>query len=169
MGRRSFNLATKRGAWLALAAVVSMAIIAPAAVLAASSDGAPSVQRLAPEQLTNASNGPYVIGPQDKLTIRVFEVKDLSFDAEQVDSSGVIMLPLIGKVMAAGKTPDQLEEEISPPSREVPAVAAGLGLDRGIRQPEGHRRRQRQESRRIPRPWRDDPHAGRRHGRRRRQ
>lgn len=113
MRRRSFNLATVRAAWLALAAVACVAIVAPVVVLAASSEDAHPVERLAPEQLTNASNGPYVIGPQDKLTIRVFEVKDLSFDAEQVDASGVIMLPLVGKVMAAGKTPDQLEEEIS--------------------------------------------------------
>lgn len=113
MRRRSFNLAAVRGAWLALAASACVAIVAPAVVIAASSEGAQPVERLAPEQLANANSGPYVIGPQDKLTIRVFEVKDLSFDNEQVDASGVIMLPLIGKVMAAGKTPDQLEEEIS--------------------------------------------------------
>ena len=115
MRRRFFNLAASRGAWLALAALACVAIGAPAAVLAGAAADAPVpvAERLTPEQLTNTTNGPYVIGPADKLTIRVFEVKDLSFDAEQVDASGVIMLPLIGKVMAAGKTPDQLEEEIS--------------------------------------------------------
>jgi polysaccharide export outer membrane protein len=70
-------------------------------------------ERLNLEQLSSQSTGEYVIGPQDKLTIRVFEVKDLSFDGEQVDANGQIMLPLIGRVMAGGKTAEQLEEEIS--------------------------------------------------------
>ena len=66
-----------------------------------------------PGQLVTATSGPYIIGPEDKVTIRVFEIKDLSFDNEQVDASGQIMLPLIGKVKAAGKTADQLQDEIS--------------------------------------------------------
>ena len=112
MRRRLFSLAAARGAWLALACV---AIVAPAIVLAASSGDAPAMggERLTADQLSSPTNGPYIIGPADKLTIRVFEVKDLSFDSEQVDASGYIMLPLIGKLQASGKTPDQLEEEIS--------------------------------------------------------
>ena len=114
MRRRFFNLAAARGAWLALAALACVAIVAPAVVLAGSSgDGAMPAARMTPEQLVTDTHGPYLIGPEDKLTIRVFEVKDLSFDNEQVDASGQIMLPLIGKVMAAGKTTDQLEAEIS--------------------------------------------------------
>lgn len=113
--RRGFSkLAAKldavRGGWLVLAALACVALAAPLAVSAGSADGMQSLV------LQSASNQPatdYVIGAQDKLTIRVFEVKDLSFDNEQVDASGQIMLPLIGKVMAAGKTADQLEEEIS--------------------------------------------------------
>ena len=54
-----------------------------------------------------------MIGPEDKLRIRVFEVKDLSFDDEQVDASGDIELPLIGKVTAAGLTAAQLQREIA--------------------------------------------------------
>jgi polysaccharide export outer membrane protein len=114
MRRRPFNLAGVRGAWLALAALACVAIVAPALVLAGSSgDGGQPAARMTPEQLTTQIAGPYVIGPEDKLTIRVFEVKDLSFDNEQVDASGQIMLPLVGKVTAAGKTTDQLEDEIS--------------------------------------------------------
>ena len=114
MRRRLFSLAARRGAWLALAVVACLAIVAPAMVLAGSaSDGGMPAARMSPEQLVTQPSGPYVIGPEDKLTIRVFEVKDLSFDNEQVDASGQIMLPLIGKVMAAGKTPDQLEDELS--------------------------------------------------------
>ena len=115
MRRRPFNLAAVRGAWLALAAVAVIAIVAPAIVLAASSsDGSAPAERISPEQLlTTQDTGDYTIGPEDKLTIRVFEVKDLSFENEQVDASGQIMLPLVGKVKAAGKTTEQLEDEIS--------------------------------------------------------
>lgn len=114
MRRRFFNLAAVRGAWLALATLACVAIVAPVVVLAgASGDGAQPAARMTPEQLTADAGRPYVIGPEDKLNIRVFEVKDLSFENEQVDASGRIMLPLIGKVTAAGKTPDQLEEEIA--------------------------------------------------------
>jgi polysaccharide biosynthesis/export protein len=62
---------------------------------------------------TSGAQGDYVIGPQDKLRIRVFEVKDLSFDEEEVDANGQIQLPLIGKVTAAGKTTIQLQDELA--------------------------------------------------------
>jgi polysaccharide biosynthesis/export protein len=112
--RRLFSLAAVRGAWLALAAVACLVIALPAIVLAGPDGGAAEPgARMSPEQLVTATSGPYVIGPEDKVTIRVFEIKDLSFDNEQVDASGQIMLPLIGKVKAAGKTADQLQDEIS--------------------------------------------------------
>lgn len=115
MRGRPFNLAAARGAWLALAAIACLAIVVPAIVMAgSSSDGSAPAQRMSPEQLlTTQDTGDYVIGPEDKLTIRVFEVKDLSFDNEQVDTSGQIMLPLVGKVQASGKTTAQLEDEIT--------------------------------------------------------
>jgi polysaccharide export outer membrane protein len=62
---------------------------------------------------TSGTVGDYVIGPQDKLRIRVFQVKDLSFDEEEVDANGQIQLPLIGKVTAAGKTTMQLQDELA--------------------------------------------------------
>ena len=116
MRRRPFSLAAMRGAWLALATLACLAIVVPAIVMAAGSsgDGSAPAERMTPEQLLSTQDaGDYVIGPEDKLTIRVFEVKDLSFDNEQVDSSGQIMLPLVGKVKAAGKTTGQLEDEIT--------------------------------------------------------
>jgi polysaccharide export outer membrane protein len=115
MRRRPFNLAAMRGAWLALAALACLAIVVPAIVMAGSaSDGGPPAERITPEQLISTQGtGDYVIGPEDKLTIRVFEVKDLSFNDEQVDASGQIMLPLVGKVKASGKTTEQLEDEIA--------------------------------------------------------
>lgn len=55
----------------------------------------------------------YRIGPLDKLNITVFQVKDLTLDEVQVDGSGRVFLPLIGVVMAAGKTTQELSTEIA--------------------------------------------------------
>lgn len=58
---------------------------------------------------TSASPTDYRIGPQDTLEINVFQVKDLTGPA-QVDSAGNILMPLIGSVPAAGKTPRELSQ-----------------------------------------------------------
>lgn len=55
----------------------------------------------------------YHIGPLDKLDITVFEVSDLSIRKLQVDASGRIILPLIGEVVAQGRTTTQLAAEIA--------------------------------------------------------
>lgn len=55
----------------------------------------------------------YRIGALDKLDITVFEVKDLSVQKRQVDASGGIILPLIGKLVAKGKTTTELADEIA--------------------------------------------------------
>jgi polysaccharide export outer membrane protein len=54
----------------------------------------------------------YKIGPEDTLEIDVFQLSDLNRTA-QVDSSGRILLPLIGEVQAAGKTSEQLSRDIA--------------------------------------------------------
>ena len=55
----------------------------------------------------------YVIGVQDKLNVRVFQVEDLSFEDLVVDTSGNIQMPLIGAVRAAGRTPPELSSDIA--------------------------------------------------------
>lgn len=55
----------------------------------------------------------YRIGPFDKLTINVFQVKDLTLEEVQVDASGQILLPLIGSVAAGGKSTSELSQEIA--------------------------------------------------------
>lgn len=62
-----------------------------------------------------ANDNPYVdylIGPEDVLSINVFREPDLSAQAVRVDSSGRLQMPLIGRLSAINKTPDQLSEEI---------------------------------------------------------
>lgn len=59
-----------------------------------------------------AAENAYRVGPGDTLAIAVTRVPDLSGDAT-IDPTGVITMPLIGKVAAIGKTTDQLASEIT--------------------------------------------------------
>ena len=99
--------------WIALVILGCMALLAPVAYSAGASDQALPLKLDASELNLDRPQGDYVIGPQDKLRIRVFEVKDLSFDDEEVDANGDIQLPLIGKVTAAGLTTEQLQRKIA--------------------------------------------------------
>ena len=52
----------------------------------------------------------YYVGPFDKLTIDVFGIQDLSHLTVQVDAHGYIRFPLVGEVVVAGKTPNEIAE-----------------------------------------------------------
>ena len=54
----------------------------------------------------------YRVGAQDLLQISVFGVQELSHQA-RVNSNGMINVPLIGSVMAGGKTVPELEKELA--------------------------------------------------------
>lgn len=58
-----------------------------------------------------AASRPYLIGPFDELSISVFGLPELT-QRVQADASGGLSLPLVGRVEAAGKTPQQLAGEI---------------------------------------------------------
>ena len=60
----------------------------------------------------SAPTGDYRIGTQDTLEIDVFQLNDLNRTV-QVDSSGQILLPLLGQVPAAGKTSKELSNDIA--------------------------------------------------------
>ena len=81
----------------------------------ANPDSAPAAE--APhEQVTAAAtrthNNNYVIGDDDLLEINVWKEQDLCRTIP-VRSDGKISLPLVGEVQAAGRTPVQLEEDIT--------------------------------------------------------
>lgn len=57
-------------------------------------------------------NAAYKIGPLDVLDISVFKVPDLNKEM-QVAEDGTINYPLIGDVPTAGKTPHELEQELT--------------------------------------------------------
>jgi polysaccharide export outer membrane protein len=67
---------------------------------------APDAPTLAPLEAT------YRIAPMDTLAVKVFKMPDLSGDYE-VDLMGQISLPLIGSVMAADLTPDELKQRLA--------------------------------------------------------
>jgi polysaccharide export outer membrane protein len=67
-------------------------------------------QRGASAQGENRPSG-YVIGPQDVLTITVFNEQDLS-NNYRVDEDGMVTFPLIGRVAAGGLTLGAFEEKL---------------------------------------------------------
>lgn len=60
-----------------------------------------------------ATSADYRIGATDKLSVTVFQVPDLSFPELVVDASGNIQMPMIGSVIAAGRTPNELSTDIA--------------------------------------------------------
>lgn len=65
-----------------------------------------------PEE-TAAHPPEYKINPQDKLTITVFREPDLSVAEAPVESGGGLVLPLIGRVQAVGRTTTELSANIA--------------------------------------------------------
>jgi len=58
----------------------------------------------------------YTIGPSDTIGVIIFELVDPGQEAayqRQVDGTGLVRLPFVGAVKAAGKTPSQLEAHIA--------------------------------------------------------
>jgi polysaccharide biosynthesis/export protein len=68
--------------------------------------------QVTPPVVTRPHNSNYVIGDDDLLEINVWKEPDLTKQIP-VRSDGKISLPLVGEVQAAGRTPVQLEEEIT--------------------------------------------------------
>lgn len=64
-------------------------------------------------QVSAAPQTEYQIGVGDKLSVRVFQVPDLSFDELTVDTSGNIQMPLIGAVQASGQTSAQVSAAVA--------------------------------------------------------
>jgi polysaccharide biosynthesis/export protein len=54
----------------------------------------------------------YRIGPLDTLDINVSQVEEMS-KAVQVDTAGNILMPLVGEMRAAGRTPSELSDDIA--------------------------------------------------------
>lgn len=78
---------------------------------ATSEDWNQRLQELAQEAEITSSTRAYRIGPEDLLEITVYEAPDLNRSA-RVSEDGMISLPLLGSVHAAGRSPSELETVI---------------------------------------------------------
>jgi polysaccharide biosynthesis/export protein len=56
--------------------------------------------------------GEYIIGPLDQLSIQVWKNPELSSEAA-VRPDGIVTVPLLGAVKAAGRTPSDLQSELA--------------------------------------------------------
>lgn len=77
----------------------------------AAPSGNPAI--LGPKTSAAVDNKSYVIGSDDELSIIVFENQGFNTGMESVRPDGKITMPLIGELQAAGKTPEQLKQEIT--------------------------------------------------------
>jgi polysaccharide export outer membrane protein len=84
----------------------------PGQVSAATQTGHGIQADAAPASGAKAHDNTFVIGNDDHLAINVWKEPDLTRSLP-VRSDGKISLPLVGEVQATGRTPLQLEEEIS--------------------------------------------------------
>ncbi len=69
----------------------------------------PATVSVAPE----APTGDYILGPLDQITIHVWRNPELSAEDIQVRPDGRITIPLVRDLVVVGKTPSQLEEDIT--------------------------------------------------------
>lgn len=69
--------------------------------------------RAFPPPRANGAMAPYLIGPFDRIAVSVYQEDDLSVRDVQVDAAGDVMLPLIGRVHAAGSTSTQVSDNIT--------------------------------------------------------
>ena len=60
-----------------------------------------------------ASDKAYIIEPPDELMVTSRRVREIGSHMERVRPDGLITLPLLGPVYVAGKTPEELREEIT--------------------------------------------------------
>ena len=104
--------------WIRLALAMFLCVLLGACSSSGGTRDAAAMGRSLPAPDTTAESGAYEgatdyrIGAQDLLEISVFGVEDLDKEV-RVNSNGQISLPLIGGVMAGGKTIPELETELA--------------------------------------------------------
>jgi polysaccharide export outer membrane protein len=87
------------------------AAAAPAAPTGATPAGKPSALPVAAAPGAALANG-YKIGANDVLDVSVFKVPELSRSV-QVTDAGTVNLPLVGEIVAVGRTPQDVERELT--------------------------------------------------------
>ena len=74
---------------------------------------APIAPALVNPQSPATSASEYRIRPLDKVDVIVFQVRELTLQGLQVDSTGQLSLPLVGRMEVAGRTTQDMETEIA--------------------------------------------------------
>ena len=75
---------------------------------------APASPKLVPSsEAALAMRKSYVLGPDDQISLHVLDAPDLSDKPFRIETSGEIRLPRVGRIQAAGLTPQQLEAKIT--------------------------------------------------------
>jgi polysaccharide export outer membrane protein len=77
----------------------------------------PSVTETTAAPAPDSAAGPYTIGPDDRIDVRVFGAEPLS-GTFTVNENGLFSLPLLGSVLARGHTPTSLERFLEERLRE---------------------------------------------------
>jgi len=72
----------------------------------------PTLASYAAPSPTRGAGSPYLLGPGDRLRIKVYDDANLTGEYE-VNSSGYISFPLVGQVKAAGTTTSRLEQALA--------------------------------------------------------
>src|ERR1700761_7267908 len=62
---------------------------------------------------TTPTESRYILGPEDQLSIHVVDLDDVSDKPVRIDPEGFIELPLVGRIHAAGLTPEQLRATLA--------------------------------------------------------
>jgi polysaccharide export outer membrane protein len=96
--------------WAALAATVSALALAGCATTGRTGNSLPAANMVASGDAEPVSEN-YIIGPSDELTLFVWRNQELGAHV-QVRPDGRITTPLITDMVAAGKTPAQLADDI---------------------------------------------------------
>lgn len=83
-----------------------------------------------PGPLPEASATAYVIGPGDEIRVSVFRLADLT-NTYRVSDAGVVSIPLLDPITAAGKSIDEVRDEIEAAVKEKnlvlnPSVSAEI-------------------------------------------
>src|SRR5689334_5292296 len=90
------------------------------------------VSGVAGPKSTSAVEAPttYTLGSGDQLVIRVVDVEELDSKPVFIDTRGNINLPIVGRIHAAGLTPEELETELENRLKKFvndPDVTVALG------------------------------------------
>ena len=88
----------------------SFLILALAGPALAACGGEPNNQ---PAPVSDEPPSEYIIGPGDVLSVSVYQSQPLSVTDLPVRPDGRISVPLVSDLMAAGRTPGQLEQDIA--------------------------------------------------------